>query len=88
MADLEKVIKGIEHCLQGGRGCLTYCPYLEHDNCKTRLKKDALELLKRQQRTGIWVDEHCSKCGKYVYHGNADNYCPHCGARMTGGTMK
>lgn len=29
-----------------------------------------------------WIDECCSKCGTYVYHGDADNYCPHCGAKM------
>ena len=31
---------------------------------------------------GKWIDEHCSKCGKYVHIGDADNYCPHCGAKM------
>ena len=29
-----------------------------------------------------WIDECCSNCGTYVYHGDADNYCPHCGAKM------
>lgn len=29
-----------------------------------------------------WIDECCSVCGTYVYHGDADNYCPHCGAKM------
>ena len=34
---------------------------------------------------GRWEDEHCSVCGRYVYHGDAGNYCPNCGARMDEG---
>lgn len=33
-------------------------------------------------RHGKWIEEHCSECGQYVYHGDARNYCPNCGARM------
>ena len=33
-------------------------------------------------RHGKWIDEHCSECGAYVYHGDTRNYCPNCGARM------
>lgn len=33
-------------------------------------------------RHGKWIDEQCSECGQYVYHGDARNYCPNCGARM------
>lgn len=33
---------------------------------------------------GRWIDEHCSECGAYVFHGDVANYCPHCGAKMDG----
>lgn len=28
------------------------------------------------------IDDNCSECGQYVYHGDANNYCPNCGAKM------
>ena len=36
-------------------------------------------------RTGEWIDDNCSECGFYVYHGDMRNYCPKCGAKMNGG---
>ena len=33
-------------------------------------------------RRGKWIDENCSECGQYVYHGDARRYCPNCGAKM------
>lgn len=36
------------------------------------------------QKTGRWIDDNCSECGQYVYHGDANNYCPNCGAKMGG----
>ena len=35
-----------------------------------------------QPKTGRWIDDNCSECGQYVYHGDANNYCPNCGAKM------
>lgn len=35
-----------------------------------------------EPKRGRWIDEHCSECGWYVYSGDADRYCPHCGAVM------
>ena len=35
-----------------------------------------------------WIEQipggqpKCSECGQYVYHGDANNYCPNCGAKM------
>ena len=38
-----------------------------------------------ERKTGKWIDDNCSECGQYVYHGDARNYCPNCGADMRGG---
>ena len=54
--DMEKVIKGLEHCTSfddgrdkfGGVGKCGGCPYYGHD-CTDRMKTDALALLKKQQ---------------------------------------
>lgn len=35
-----------------------------------------------EQKIGRWIDDNCSECGQYVYHGDARNYCPNCGAKM------
>lgn len=35
-----------------------------------------------EHKKGKWIDEHCSECGQYVYHGDVRNYCPNCGADM------
>ena len=51
MADIEKVTKGIEHCLNG-YDCKT-CPYAtEYDpnfDCIDKTRKETIELLKEQQ---------------------------------------
>lgn len=57
MADIEKVIKGLEHCAVRHK-CNNECPYSNiiqdqnegMDSCVTQLSKDALELLKEQQK--------------------------------------
>lgn len=38
-------------------------------------------------RTGKWIDDNCSECGFYVYHGDMRNFCPNCGAKMNGGNQ-
>lgn len=56
MADIKKVIKGLEHCAER-RFCNDDCPYSDiirdqnsgMDECISALAKDALELLKEQQ---------------------------------------
>ena len=60
MADIEKVIKGLETCSHGeGRDCFISCPYFSHfgehyeDRCFERLAKDALELLKEQEAMNV-----------------------------------
>lgn len=55
MADIEKVIKGLECCIkQGEQGILDCdydCPYGEHGNrldCWIKMNRDALAMLKEQ----------------------------------------
>ena len=53
MADLDKVLKGFEHCMMESDGIqdnpCADCPYLSKPGCSTTLKQDAVELLKSQQ---------------------------------------
>lgn len=42
----------------------------------------AIDAIEKQERTGSWVDEHCSECGCYVYHGDIRNFCPNCETKM------
>ena len=93
MQKLEKVIKGFEQCLICGiaEDKCAPCTYLTEPNCITKLKRDALELLKEQQpKKGHWETKIirgdkamcCSVCGEdsgtiYDYP-----FCPNCGAYM------
>ena len=50
---------------------------------------DVLDIIDEQPDVGAktvryarLIDDHCSICDKYVYIGDLDNYCPHCGARF------
>lgn len=38
-----------------------------------------------ERKKGKWIDDNCSECGFYVYHGDMRNFCPKCGAKMKGG---
>ena len=37
-----------------------------------------------ERKKGEWIDDNCSECGQYVYHGDMRRYCPRCGADMRG----
>lgn len=89
MADIEKVIKGLECCT--GLGCHHGCKYLKN-GCTQFLKTDALELLKEQQpkepmqlkysetREEYWFYESiCPKCGNRWISNGIDHFCPACG---------
>ena len=67
-------------------------PTDDETDCSDDLMKDALELLKKQRKTGYWEWKtfdyyRCSECG---HETNVDecmekpiyNYCPYCGAKM------
>lgn len=93
MADIEKVIKGLEYC-RNQAGCWSEsseCPWIEE--CRedvNSLKDAALELLKERKR-GQWTthrtQEHdgewyCDQCGYEPTVFEATPYCPNCGAMM------
>ena len=90
----EKVIKGLECCIECGAEVCTGCPYCADLNagrwhCRD-LRKDALALLKAQDETrlvrhfcrpNVYADlwQHCEKCGEKVDLGWHPKYCPGCG---------
>ena len=62
MADIEKVIKGLEHCVywEKTRDCTScqYYPYRDgHDGCANQMKKDAIVLLKEQEPKVLTLEE-------------------------------
>ena len=85
MTNVEKVIKGIDICLQRFR-CGEDCPYYntEKIGCMEQLREDALELLKEREKTkvvfgrtkdGEFVTE-CGNCGTHL--DKAYSNCPKC----------
>jgi hypothetical protein len=36
--------------------------------------------IESERKKGKWIDDHCSECGCYVYHGDVRNFCPNCGS--------
>lgn len=57
MPDREKVIKGLDCCLdvirsrQFSSGC-GFCPYVSEERCKVKMIEDAIALLKEQELDG------------------------------------
>lgn len=83
MPDVEKVIKGLEHCCldDDGYPSCDGCPYRPCNvRCGGDLHADALALLKAQKpveptwRRGL---AFCSSCGRQFCYGF--KYCPDCG---------
>lgn len=91
MADIGKVIKGLEVCTNRGMKCNTEnCPYWDNDDCLDELQEDALALLKERETTSTVESRlfHCEKCGygiDDIYLSNEHDfdiyphYCPNCG---------
>ena len=50
MAELDRVICGLEHCGHVEGYCDKECPYWDEDNCGVALKHDAVALLKEQTK--------------------------------------
>lgn len=88
MAELEKVIKGLECCVGSKKvdecgwedGDYKECPYNGNTNgCVFRLMKDALSLLKAQEP--VTPEEYTVVVSQY---GNAEHKCYRCGACKCG----
>ena len=63
MADIEKVIKGLECCSKNVRTC-EVCPYdkeMEISGCDWDLSRDALELLKKLKEDNVRLDRENQK---------------------------
>ena len=62
MADIEKVIKGLEHCKRESEHIddnpCNGCPYYELKECQ-QMMADALELLKEYKRKEVCPCTHC-----------------------------
>ena len=54
------------------------------ENRFIHLVRDIAPSAQPERKTGRWIDDNCSECGQYVYHGDARNFCPNCGADMEG----
>lgn len=87
MSDREKVLKGLEFCLEDGcKG--EECPYHCYNNCATVLRRDSFELLKKQEPV-IPKEERlndvdsiyrCGNCGTHFYY-RQQKYCAICGRK-------
>ena len=82
MAELEKVIKGLECCTNiSPDGCLMFCPYKDEKDetysgfCEQVLKQDALALLKEQE---VMVKPTKCPCGE-LFDAKDSSFCPKCG---------
>lgn len=91
MPDREKVIKGLEHCLEGVVGCQKRCPYKRDFACRSELARDALALLKKQEAVSTIVMQMNDGC--YIFCGSCNvmlaknkpkgyKYCPWCGKKV------
>jgi hypothetical protein len=89
MRDREKVIKGLECCVNDLGEC-DFCPYDEGRGklaCGKNLYSDAIALLKAQEPVkpipGLWDRDIqlfiCGECGGEIGAGGIAKYCFHCG---------
>lgn len=77
-----KVAERCDNCPQCNRHCNADVVFSRRDICG--MLDDAEIVYGGPARHGRWIDETCSECGQYVYRGDANNYCPNCGAKMDG----
>lgn len=53
MADRQKLMDGLEHCMKGPKGCQTHCPYKMDFGCRATLASDAYVMLKTQEPVSV-----------------------------------
>lgn len=98
MPDREKVIKGLEICVNKvlRKNDCNECPYeIDGDCCAINLTNDALILLKEQDVVKPYIDIDEAKCsickvkltrqellGDDVLFEDFFDYCPHCGRKV------
>lgn len=88
MPDMDKVIKGLEHCDFGSDACYEKeCPYYQSHDCIDELKNDILALLKEHEavepRRIDGKRNHFIKCGNCNYDlMTGDRFCSHCGREV------
>lgn len=80
MPDMEKVIKGLDCCLdlirsrQFSSGC-GFCPYVSAEHCKVKMIEDAIALLKEQEPIKPLITGH----GEFEEEGSLWYECGNCG---------
>ena len=86
MADMKKVLNGLECCADRTDRKCQICPYDSPDNiyCVSDITRDALELLKEQEPVHAQKREFahmwfwcCGSCGVAITEG--DKFCRNCG---------
>lgn len=88
MPDVEKVIKGLEACVDGECAKCDYGGTCSDAEDFVALARDALELLKAQEavppgKTEVWEGityAGCGHCGNAVM--KQYSYCPFCGRKV------
>lgn len=94
MSKYEQVIDALECVMDIDRPCNPGCEYFSVDaECDSvKLCRDCFELLKEQQPrkvqnirkvTDICLCGECPSCGKRVFTSTNQNFCGHCGDRLT-----
>ena len=92
MADLQKVMQGLECCCSMTGEACRQCPYDEEcaemiGSGSAHLCSDALELLKDEPSLVLNIVKFncyhgdCPACGKRIHY-NFTKYCPRCGKRV------
>ena len=91
MAELERVIKGLEVCFDSSKEC-NGCPYIATPYCKTTLCNDVTALLKEQEavepkQVDLYGNDEwwglvcvCTDCNAEWMTDKANtHFCPNCG---------